>query len=141
MTAPIIIKSPLMHVQKLTALGADDGVPVDVSCDIQSVELGIDTPTIDVTTFCGNFSIPDEPTVSASVTAAINADTDANWSGLVGKSVRIELYDRTDATKYRTFDSYIPINPSLYGSTAPGDARTVDFDLAVLSDVAWVTVV
>lgn len=141
MTAPIIIKSPLMHVQKLTALGADLGLPVDVSCDIQSVEIGIDTPTIEVTTFCGNFSVPDEPTVSATVTAAINTDTDANWSGLVGLNVRIELYDRTDALKYRTFDSVIPINPSLYGTTSPGEARTVDFDLPVLSEVAWVTVI
>ena len=68
----------------------------------------------------------------------VNADTDSNWSPLVGKTVRAELYDRTDATKYRTFDTQINLNPSLYGPTTPGEARTFSFDVAVLSEVEWV---
>lgn len=141
MTAPIIVYRPKLLVQKLTALGADDGVPVDVSCDMESVEIAVDAGTTDVTNFCGTFSIPDDPTVTATLGVMVNADTDANWLGLVGKSVRFEVWDRTDATRYRTFDSQIMLNPSLYGNTTPGEARMVSFDVAVLSDVEWVTVV
>lgn len=140
MTAPIIVRNPLLHLQPLDEDGEDDGALVDVSCDMASVELGVDTPTVDVTTFCGNFSIPDEVTVNATLEVTVNADTDANWSALVGKTVRAELYDRTDASRYRTFTTVVPINPSLYGSTTPGEARTFSFDVAVLSAVAWVDV-
>jgi len=140
MVAPIIVKNPLLHLQPLTDEGADDGALVDVSCDMSSVELGVDTPTVDVTTFCGNFSIPDEITITATLEVTVNNDTDANWSAIVGKMVRAELYDRTDASRYRTFDTIVPINPSLYGPTTPGEARTFSFDVAVLSPVAWVEV-
>ena len=140
MVAPIIVKNPLLHLQPLTDEGADDGALVDVSCDMSSVELGVDTPTVDVTTFCGNFSIPDEITITATLEVTVNADTDANWSTIVGKMVRAELYDRSDASRYRTFDTIIPINPSLYGPTTPGEAREFDFEVPVLSDVAWVEV-
>lgn len=109
---PIIIKNPLLHLQPLDEDGADDGALVDVSCDMQSVEITPETPTIDVKTFCGSFSIPDEPSFAASFGVAVNADTDANWSPLVGKTVRAEVYDRNDASRYRTFDTVIPINPS-----------------------------
>ena len=140
MVAPIIVREPLLHLQPLTDEGADDGALVDVSCDMSSVEIGVDTPTIDVTTFCGNFSIPDEISVTATLEVTVNSDTDANWSAIVGKMVRAELYDRSDASRYRTFDTIVPINPSLYGPTTPGEARTFSFDVAVLSDVAWVEV-
>lgn len=140
MVAPIIVKNPLLHLQPLTAEGADDGALVDVTCDMSSVEIGVDTPTIDVTTFCGNFSIPDEITITATLEVTVNADTDANWSAIVGKTVRAELYDRDDATRYRTFDTVVPINPSLYGPTKPGETRTFTFDVAVLSAVEWVEV-
>ena len=140
MTAPIIVYRPLLHLQPLDEDGDDDGAAVDVSCDMSSVELTVDTPTTDVTTFCGNFQIPDDITVGATFEVTVNADTDANWSTLVGKRVRAELYDRTDATKYRTFETQIMLNPSLYGPTTPGEARTFSFDVAVLSDVAWATV-
>ena len=140
MTMPIIIRKPLLHLQPLDEDGADDGALVDVSCDMASVEIGIDTPTIDVTTFCGNFSIPDDPSVNVTLEVTVNADTDANWAAIVGKTVRAEVYDRDDATRYRTFTTIISINPSLYGPTTPGAARTFSFDLAVLSDVEWVEV-
>lgn len=140
MTAPIIVYRPLLHLQPLDEAGADDGAAVDVSCDMSSVELTVDAPTTDVTTFCGNFQVPDDITVGATFEVTVNADTDTNWSALVGKRVRAELYDRTDSTKYRTFETQIMLNPSLYGPTTPGEARTISFDVAVLSAVAWVTV-
>jgi hypothetical protein len=140
MTAPIIVYRPLLHLQPLDEAGADDGAAVDVTCDMASVELNVETPTVDVATYCGNFTIPDDINVDATFEVTVNADTDANWSALVGRRVRAELYDRTDATKYRTFETQIMLNPSLYGPTTPGEARTFSFDQAVLSDVEWVTV-
>jgi hypothetical protein len=140
MVAPIIVYRPLLHLQPLDEDGDDVGSPVDVSCDMSSVELTVDTPTTDVTTFCGNFQIPDDIVVGATFEVTVNAETDANWSALVGESVRAELYDRTDATRYRTFNTQIMLNPSLYGPTTPGEARTFSFDCAVLSEVAWVSV-
>jgi hypothetical protein len=137
---PIIVKNPLLHLQPLDEDGADDGALVDVSCDMTSVEITPDTPTIDVTTFCGNFSIPDEPSFEATFGVAINSDTDANWSALVGKTVRAEVYDRNDSSRYRTFTTVVPINPSLYGPTTPGEAREFDFNVPVMSAVEWVEV-
>lgn len=140
MAAPVIVYRPLLHLQPLDEAGADDGAAVDVSCDMNSVELTVDTPTIDVSTFCGNFTLPDDISVGATLGVTVSDDTDANWSPLVGKRVRAELYDRTDATRYRTFETQIVVNPSLYGATTPGEARTVDIDVAVLSEVEWVDV-
>jgi hypothetical protein len=140
MSVPIIVYRPLLHLQPLDEAGADDGAAVDVSCDIGSVELSVDTPTIDVSTFCGNFTTPDDPTTSCTIGFVITEDTDANWSALVGKRVRAELYDRTNATRYRTFETQVMLNPSLYGPTTPGEARAFDADFAVLSEVAWVDV-
>ena len=140
MTAPIIVYRPLLHLQPLDEDGNDDGAAVDVSCDMSSVELTVDTPTTDVTTFCGNFQVPDDIVVGSTWEATINADTDGNWSALVGRRVRAELYDRTDATRYRTFETQIMLNPSLYGPTNPGDPHQFSWDQAVLSAVEWVTV-
>ena len=140
MVAPIIVYRPLLHLQPLDEEGEDDGSPVDVSCDMSSVELTVDSPITDVTTFCGNFQVPDDITAGATFEVTVNADTDANWSALVGRRVRAELYDRTDASRYRTFETQIQLNPSLYGPTTPGEARTFSFDVAVLSAVAWATV-
>ena len=140
MTAPIIVYRPLLHLQPLDEEGEDDGAAVDVSCDMSSVERTVDTPTTDVSTFCGNFQIPDDITVGATFEVTVNADTDSRWSALVGRRVRAELYDRTDSTKYRTFETQIQLNPSLYGPDTPGEARAFSFDLAVLSDVEWANV-
>jgi hypothetical protein len=137
MTAPIIIYRPKLWLQPLDEDGEDDGAAVDVSCDMASVELGVDTPTTDVSTFCGNFQVPGDITVSATLEVTINPDTDDNWADLVGKRVRAELYDRNDATTYRTFETQIMLNPSLYGPTTPGEARTFSFDTAIMSPVVW----
>ena len=138
MVAPIVVYRPLLHLQPLDEDGDDDGSPVDVSCDMSSVELTVDTPITDVKTFCGNFQVPDDITAGATFEVTVNADTDANWSPLVGKRVRAELYDRTDSSKFRSFETQIQLNPSLYGPTTPGEARTFSFDVAVLSEVEWV---
>jgi hypothetical protein len=69
----------------------------------------------------------------------INADTDSNWSGLVGTQAQLQVWDREDSTKHRTVNVHIGINPSLYGTTAPGEARQPSVDFPVLSAVAWET--
>src|SRR5688572_18880562 len=102
---PIIIRNPLLHLQPLDDEGADDGALVDVSCDMESVELTPETPTIDGVNFCGPYSVPDTVRIGASFQVAVTIDTDANWAALVGQTVRAELYDRSDASRYRTFDT------------------------------------
>jgi hypothetical protein len=137
MVAPIIIYRPKLIIQPLDAAGADSGPTVDVSCDVSSVELSPDIPLTTVTTFCGAFSTPGELEVTATIEFTINADTDDNWSALVGDSVEMRVYDREDSTEYRKFTSQVGINPSLYGPTTPGEARTFSVDFPVLSEVEW----
>jgi hypothetical protein len=139
-TAPIIVRRPLLHLQPLDAAGADSGSPVDVSCDMASVSLNVDAPVTEVENFCGKFTIPDEPSVEAEFEYVINEDTYANWSALVGVRVRAELYDRNDATWYRTFETQIVLNPALYGPDTPGEPRQFSNTQAVLSAVARVAV-
>ena len=135
---PIIVYRPKLLLQPLDAAGADDGAAVDVSCDLSSFALEVETPTTDVTTWCGTFQIPDDPVISLTLGVTVNTDTDARWAPLVGKRVRAEVKDRTDDTTYRTVETQVPINPSLYGPDTPGEARAFDFDLPVLSEVEWV---
>ena len=87
MTAPIIVYRPLLHLQPLDENGDDDGAAVDVSCDMSSVELTVDTPTTDVSTFCGNFQIPDDITVGATFEVTVNADTNSPRGFIVEPSV------------------------------------------------------
>lgn len=138
MTMPIIIYRPKVVLQALDADGSPTAdPPVDVSCDLSSVEFGVDLPITTVTTFCGKFQVPDEIEESVSAEVTVNADTDANWSGLVGSQARMQIWDREDATKHRTVDVHIGINPSLYGTTQPGEARQPSVDFPVVSAVAW----
>lgn len=137
MTMPIIIYRPKVKMQPLDENGDPDGSPVDVSCDLSSVELGVDQPITTVTTFCGKFQVPDEIEESASVEVTVNADTDANWSPLVGVQCEMQVWDREDATDYRKLNVHVGVNPSLYGTTQPGESRTVSVDLPVVSAVEW----
>lgn len=137
MTAPIVIYRPKLIIQPLDENGADDGATVDVSCDVSSVELAPDVPLTTVTTFCGAFSTPGELEVTATIEFTINADTDDNWSALVGDSVEMRVYDREDSTEYRKFTSQVSLNPSLYGPTTPGEPRQFTVDFPVLSEVVW----
>lgn len=135
----IVVKDPTLVLQPIDENGDPDGASVDVSCDVSTVELGVDTPTTSVTTFCGTSQIPGDVEVSCSITAVVNAGTNGRWAGLVGDMVEVQVKDRTTDTTYRAFTSQVPLNPALYGPTTPGEARSFDFDMPVLSDVAIVT--
>ena len=138
MTMPIIIYRPKVVAQILTEDGSpasDD--PIDLSCDFSSIEFGVDQPSTTVATFCGKFQIPDDIEESVTGEFTVNADTDGNWSGLVGANVEMQVWDRDDSTDYRTVNVYIGVNPSLYGTTEPGSARQPSVDFPVLSAVAW----
>jgi hypothetical protein len=136
---PIVTKRPTVVFQPLDEDGDPSGSPVDVSCDFESIELTVDTPVTTLTTFCGTVQIPDEPEIGCDCTVAVNDATSGRWSGLVGDSVEVQIKDRTTDTSYRAFVSQVPIDPSLYGTTEPGEPRTVDFALPVLSEVTLVT--
>ena len=138
MTMPIIIRRPKVVVQPLDEDGSPTSdAPVDVSCDFSSIEFGVDQPSTTVSTFCGKFQVPDDIEESVTGEFTINADTDGNWSPLVGATVEMQVWDRDDATSYRTVNVYIGINPSLYGTTAPGEPRAPSVDFPVLSAIAW----
>lgn len=139
MTAPIIVYRPVLILQPLDDAGAPDGAAVDVSCDMESVEIGVDTPTIDGNTFCGPYSIPGDITESATLGFAMGAGTSARWSPLVGKTVEARVKDRGDGPSYRKFNTFVSVDPSLYGSTTPGEARTAELDFAVLTSPEWDT--
>lgn len=139
MDIPIITYRPTVILQPLDEDGDPTGSPVDVSCDFESIELSVDTPVTTITTFCGTVQIPGELEVSCDCTVAVNDATSGRWTGLVGDSVQVQIKDRTSDTAYRAFTSQVPLNPALYGVTEPGEPRTVDFALPVLSEVTVVT--
>ena len=140
MTAPIIIYQPKVVVQALDEDGSPTSdAPVDVSCDFSSIEFGVDQPSTTVSTFCGKFQVPDDIEESVTGEFTVNADTDANWSPLVGSRVTMQVWDRVDSTQHRTVNVHVGINPSLYGTTQPGEARQPSVDFPVLSAVAWAT--
>lgn len=136
---PIIIKNPTLVIQSLDAAGDPSGSPVDVSCDIASVELSPDVPTNDVVTFCGTFQIPGDLAVGCDVEYTVNDETYARWAPLVGDSAEVRIKDRVTDTTYRMFLSQIPLNPGLYGPTTPGESRTFTAPMPVLSEVSLVT--
>lgn len=138
---PIIIKDPMLIIQPLDAPGGDPvGLAVDVSEDVTSVELGPEQDIGTIKTFAGSYRIPGEVTSSATIGCVLTADTETNWAALVGVPCEVRVYDRADAAKYRAFESEIPFDPSLYGSTVPGDAREVDVEVPVFGDITWVPV-
>lgn len=138
MTMPIVVYRPTLLLQPLDENGDPDGAAVDVSCDMASVELGVDQPLITVATFCGKYSIPDDIEESATFEVTVNDDTAARWAPLVGVTVQAQLKDRTTDTDYRAWNTEIRIDPSLYGPTNPGEARTVSFEVPILSSPEWV---
>jgi hypothetical protein len=135
---PIIVYRPKVVMQILDEDGSPTAdPPVDVSCDFSSVEFGVDQPSSTVTTFCGKFQIPDDIEESVSGEFTVNADTDGNWSGLVGTQCQMQVWDREDSTSHRQVNVHVGINPSLYGTTQPGQARQPSVDFPVLSAVEW----
>lgn len=139
MTAPITIYRPKVWIQPLDEAGAPDGADTDVSCDLMSIELTPEVPIDNVTTFCGSYQTVGEVEVSATLEVAVGADTDDRWSPLVGRRVEVRVWDRDEATEYRSFESQVTINPSLYGPTTPGEVRSHSFDIPVTSAVIWET--
>lgn len=138
MTMPIIIYRPKVVAQPLDENGSPTSdAPVDLSCDFSSIEFGVDQPSTTVSTFCGKFQVPDDIEESVSAEVTVNADTDGNWSPLVGSAVQLQVWDREDSTSHRTVNVHVGINPSLYGTTQPGQARQPSVDFPVLSAVAW----
>lgn len=140
MPGPIIIKDPIFELQPLDATGEPTGAAVDLSDDVASVELGYEQDLNTVQTFSARYTVPGEVGESASVEVIVGNDTSTNWAALVGDSVEARVYDRDDATKYRAFDTQLPVDPSLYGTTEPGETRTITIQLPVLSTIHWVTV-
>jgi hypothetical protein len=137
---PIIVYRPKVVAQILTEDGSPTADPeIDLSCDFSSIEFGVDQPSTTVTTFCGKFQIPDDIEESVSGDITVNADTNENWDGLVGERVELSVWDREDATVYRTVTVHVGVNPSLYGTTQPGQARQPSIDFPVLSAVEWAT--
>jgi hypothetical protein len=106
---------------------------------MESVELTVDTPTIDGSTFCGPYSVPDDITEGATFTVAVSTDTTTRWAPLVGLTVEARVKDRGADPAYRKWQTMIPVDPSLYGTTTPGEVRTVDIDVAVLTSPEWDT--
>jgi hypothetical protein len=49
----------------------------------------------------------------------------------------MQVWDRVDATSHRVVNVHVGVNPSLYGTTAPGEARQPSVDFPVLSAMAW----
>lgn len=136
---PIIIYRPKFHLVPLDGAGVPvEGGLVDVSCDMAAVELPLDTPTTDVTTFCGTFQIPGDIVEGCVASVTVNADTHTRWASLVGAQMEARVYDRQGDVDYRRFDTQVPADPSLYGKSTPGEARTIDLNLPVLSSPEWV---
>jgi len=135
---PIIVYRPTLIVQTLDEAGDPDGAPVDVSCDIVSLELAPDVPISTTTTFCGTFQNPGDVEVSCTLEVAVNDETYTRWAALVGDTVELQIKDKGTDTSYRAFGSFISFNPGLYGPDQPGEARTYSFDLPVTSDVTVV---
>lgn len=132
---PIVVYRPKFILQPLDENGDPDGAAVEVSEDVETIEIDADQEITRVKTFAGSFSHPGEVEPSATVSAVIGSDTSTNWAPLVGVRCQAQIYDRQDSTTYRAFETQVDINPALYGATTPGEPRTFDFEIPVLSDV------
>lgn len=139
MTAPIIVYRPVLILQPLDEAGDPDGAAVDVSCDMESVAIDVDTPMIEGNTFCGPYSVPGDISESGTFGVVVGEGTSARWSPLVGKTVEARVKDRGESANYRKFQTFVQFDPSLYGTTQPGEARTFEFDVAVLTSPEWDT--
>lgn len=138
MAKPLIIRRPKLLIQPIDASGAPVGTAVDVSSDVRSVELSPDQSIDSVSTFAGTFTTSADTVIACTVEGILSAISRTTWPALVGTSVEVQLYDRSDSTDYRTFESEIPFDPSLYGTDdAEASTREWSMELPVLSDVEW----
>jgi hypothetical protein len=137
---PLIIRNPKLLIQPLDDSGAPQGTAVDVSSDVRTFEIAPDQTIDHVSTFAGKFTTMAETSFTATVEGLLSVISRTTWPALVGKSVEVQVFDREDSTDYRTFDSEIPFDPSLFGTDdAEGHPREWSMELPVLSDVAWNT--
>lgn len=135
--APVLIYKPRVVVETYdAATGLLSGTDVELTDDISVAEIGVDTPVSTVKTFAGKFQTPQMPEPSASLGVVATQGMSAVWAPLVGKFAQIRIYDQTGEPDYRAFDTIIPVNPALYGSTDPDEPREVELSLPVLSAVA-----
>jgi hypothetical protein len=135
---PLIIRNPKLLLQPLDASGAPTGTAVDVSSDVRTCEIAPDQSIDHVATFVGSFTTMAQTNFTCTVEGILSDMSRTLWPALVGTSVEVQLYDRQDATEYRTFDSEIPFDPSLFGTDdAESQVREWSMELPVLSDVAW----
>jgi hypothetical protein len=139
MTMPIIVYRPKVVATPVDEEGAPSGDAEDVSCDFSSIEFGVDQPSNTITTFCGKFQIPDDIEESVSGEITVNADTYARWADLVGEMVQFQVWDREDSSVHRLVTVHVGVNPGLYGTTQPGEARQPSVDFPVLSAVSQET--
>lgn len=117
---PVVVQTPVLHLTD-----QDAGSPVDVSCDVRSLDLSPDQAVTEVKRFCGTVQVPGLLTETVGVDYTVNDDTATRWAPLVGKTVDVEVWTSpTDATP-RTFTSFIGFNPGLYGTIEPGEAVDV----------------
>jgi hypothetical protein len=141
MARPLIIRRPILMLQPVDDAGAPSGAAVDVSSDVRSVELSPDQSIDTVSTFAGTFTTAADTTVGCTVEGILSVDSRTTWPTLAGLPVEVQIFDRQDSTEYRSFQSEVPFDPSLYGTDdAEASTREWSMELPVLSDVTWVTV-
>ncbi len=135
-SAPVIVYKPKLVVEVYDPdTGLLDGVDHELTDDVSSAEISVDTGVNTVATFAGKYQIPQTPEPSATLHVIVTEGISARWAAVVGAFAQMRVFDRTDSGDYRAFDTIIPVNPALYGTTEPGEAREMDIECPVLSDV------
>lgn len=133
---PVIVYKPRLIVEAYDPLtGLLDTIDFPLTDDVSSVEIGVSTDVNTIATFAGKYQVPQTPEPEATLHVIITAGISARWAPVVGKFAQMRVYDRTDEADFRAFDTIIPVNPALYGTTEPGEAREVELTVPVLSDV------
>ena len=135
-SAPVIVYNPKVVVEAyVPETGLLSGTDVELTDDVATAEIGIDTPVGSVKTFGGIFQVPQTPEPSATLHIIVTEGISARWLPLVGDLVQMRVYDRGADGEYRAFDTIIPVDPYLFGTTEPGEVRESDIELPVLSEV------
>lgn len=133
---PVIVYKPRLVLEAYDpATGLLDTIDKELTDDVSVVEIGVSTDVNTITTFAGKYQVPQTPEPEATMHVIVTDGISARWASIVGKFAQLRVYDRTDEPNFRAFDTIIPVNPALYGSTEPGEAREMDLTIPVLSDV------
>jgi hypothetical protein len=133
---PIIVYKPRLVVEAYDPeTGLLDTVDHELTDDVSVVEIDVSTDVNTIATFAGKYQVPQQPEPEAALHVIVTSGISARWAPVVGKFAQMRVYDRGDTTEFRAFDTIIPVNPALYGSTEPGEAREMDLTIPVLSDI------